>query len=87
MPSQSDFDLGPDAPESERRPSRRYDEESGARPLPSEAYEPFDNDDVVELPARSNPVTLLTWNRRNVHTPIRPAGDRPVAVRAFTLTK
>jgi hypothetical protein len=58
MPSLNDFGLGPDdAPESERRPYRRYDDESGARRLPSEAYgayEPFDDDDVVELPPRSN---------------------------------
>ena len=57
MPSLNDFGLGPDAPESVRRPSRRYDDESGARRLPREeyeAYEPFDEDDVVELPARSN---------------------------------
>lgn len=53
MPSLSDFGLGSDAPDSERRARRRYDDESGARPLPTEAYEPYDDiDERVELPMR-----------------------------------
>jgi hypothetical protein len=53
MPSLSDFDLGPEAPASERRRARRYDDESGARRLPTDAYAPLHDDEAVELPGLS----------------------------------
>jgi hypothetical protein len=57
MPSLSDFGFGPEAPESERRRARRYtDDESGARPLPTDAYEtaPYDAlKERVDLPGVS----------------------------------
>ena len=60
MPSLSDFGLVPEEHE-ERRARRRFDDESGARPLPSEPTSPeyADYDDEVELPVERSRAGLF----------------------------
>jgi hypothetical protein len=59
MPSLSDFGLAPEGQE-ERRARRRYDDESGARPLPREPASPYaDDDEDVDLPVEHSRAGLF----------------------------
>jgi hypothetical protein len=59
MPSLSDFGLAPEEPERREPQRRRYgiSDESGARPLPAEAYDPS-LDEEVDIPVSGPPAGL-----------------------------